>query len=252
MERPVTAATTGALAKHARVNYAELCARWKALRSRDDLTVREVACVGAPRTLLSVEIGDVHKPAIAISAGTHGDEPAGVHALVEAVERGDLDPRFSYRLWPCVNPTGFDRATRENADGVDVNRTFGRGGQSPEASAIVMSNRNRKFALALDLHEDDEAAGFYCYAYGDAPGERVVATLASNGIAIDPRGCLRPDPHAEAEEIGGLSYALLLVRNASPRALTFETPSGRALDERIAMQRAAIAAALSDFSQMIV
>ena len=56
--------------------------------------------------------------------------------------------------------------TRESADGVDVNRSFGRGGQSPEARAILTANRDRKFVLSIDLHEDCDADGFYCYEYG--------------------------------------------------------------------------------------
>ena len=234
------------------MNYEELSARWKALRTRDDVTVREVACIGAPRTLLSVEVGDPRLPAVSIAAGTHGDEPAGAAALLEAVERDALDPRFSYRLWPCVNPTGWDARTRANADGLDLNRTFGRGGSSPEAKAVIMSNRDRKFVLALDLHEDDDARGFYCYAYGSARGEAIVDAVEAAGLPVDPQRCLRPDPRAEAEEIGGLSYSLLLIRHAAPSVLTFETPTARALDARIAMHRTALDAALSDFSQMIV
>ena len=233
--------------------YPDLISRWKALRTRDDTTVREVACVNAPRTLISVEIGDQRKPCIALSAGVHGDEPAGVWALLDLVEREELDPRFSYRLWPCMNPTGFERGTRENTDGIDVNRTFGRGGQSPEASAIIMSNRDRKFELSIDLHEDCDGEGFYCYEYGDCDlGDRIVTSLEAAAYPIDRQRCLHPDAAKEAEEIGGLSYSLLLVRNAARRVLTFETPSAVALPTRIAMHRAAVRAALSDFSQMIV
>jgi predicted deacylase len=220
---------------------------------RDDVSVREVACVNAPRTLLSVDIGDQVKTAIAISAGVHGDEPAGVWALLDLVEHDRLDRRFSYRIWPCMNPTGFDRGTRESVDGIDINRTFGRGGQSPESRAIVTSNRDRKFALSLDLHEDSDAAGFYCYEYGECVlGERIVEAVEAAGYPVDAQRCLRPDPVGEAETIGGHSYSLVLVRNAARRVLTFETPSGRALEERIAIHRAAVTAALSDFSQMIV
>lgn len=230
-----------------------LVTRWKALREREDIAVREVACVGAPRTLLSVEIGDQHKPCVTISAGVHGDEPAGVWALLEIVESGELDSRYSYRLWPCMNPTGFERGTRESIDGVDINRTFGKGGGSPEARAIVTSNRDRKFVLSIDLHEDCDVTGFYCYEYGDcALGERICKELDARAFQVDAQRCLRPDAAKEAQEIGGLSYSLLLIRNAAQRVLTFETPSMRAMRERIAMHRTAVALALSDFSQMIV
>ena len=226
--------------------YQDIVRRWKALRARD-VRVREVACVGAPRTLLCAEFGEHGLPMIHIAAGVHGDEPAGPHALLELLEHDMLDPRFSYRLWPCTNPTGYDGRTRESIDGVDVNRTFGRGGSSPEARAIITANRDRKFELAVDLHEDDEASGFYCYEYGGANiGRSLVEQLASGGIPIDPREVLTPDPDAEAERIGGRTLTQLLMRNAARLGLTLETPSAvLPFAQRVAAHVAAVRLALS-------
>lgn len=218
--------------------YHELVQRWKKLRATHDLRVREVACVGAPRTLLCVEAGDSALPCIHVSAGVHGDEPAGVLALAQFVETNALDARFCYRIWPCTNPTGFDARTRANVDGADINRTFARGGSSPESSAIIMSNRDRKFVLAVDLHEDDETEGAYCYEYGDNfIGERIAPRV------------LHPDPLQEAEILGGLSLSLLLRRGAAQHVLTFETPSTKPLEERIAMHVAMLDAALRETSK---
>jgi hypothetical protein len=217
------------------VTYHELEQRWKALRQRSGMRVREVACVNAPRTLLCVESGDSQAPAVHLSAGVHGNEPAGVLALLELAESGALDPRFAYRLWPCTNPTGFDAGTRESGDGVDINRTFGRGGGSPEAKAIITANRDRKFALAIDLHEDDESLEFYAYEYGE-PG--IGVRLAGDRLR-------RPNPAGEAALLGGLSLSLLLSRNAAERALTLETPSDRALSDRVGMHVAAVQTALA-------
>lgn len=214
-----------------RPTYHELAERWRALRATHDARVREVACVGAPRTLLCVEYGNPHLPTVLLTAGVHGDEPAGPLALIALAEARELDPAFAYRIWPCTNPTGFDLGTRESVDGVDINRTFARGGFSPEAKAIVMANRDYKFALSIDLHEDDEADAFYSYEYG------IEDELFANAR--------RPDPAREAEQIGGLSLTLLLIRNASPRAITLETPSSaQALQERIATHVRAVRKAL--------
>jgi murein peptide amidase A len=245
--------------------YRELERRWKGLRGGGDLRVREVACVNAPRTLLCVEIGSDALPVVAIAAGVHGDEPAGPWALFDLVETQALDPAFSYRLWPCTNPTGFDAATRENADGADVNRTFGRGGSSPEAKAILMANRDRKFALSLDLHEDVDARGFYCYEYGGGEiGRAAIAALDRAGLPVDPleatlatagplddahctreRGRITADHFEEAALLGGLSYSLALARHAARRALTFETPGAAAWELRLASHRTAVRAAIA-------
>lgn len=225
--------------------YQDFAGRWKALRS-DRVTVREVACVGAPRTLLCVEWGDVRRASIALTAGVHGDEPAGPWTLLDMVASGDLDDRFAYRIWPCTNPSGFEAGTRDSADGVDVNRTFGRGGQSPEARAILTANRNRKFQLSLDLHEDCDAAGFYCYEYGGGSmGLSALRALEDAGYPIDPLRRVTPDQAAESAMLGGLSYSLAIARNAARHALTFETPVSAPLEARIAMHRTAARAAIS-------
>ncbi|HEY1655485.1 MAG TPA: succinylglutamate desuccinylase/aspartoacylase family protein [Candidatus Tumulicola sp.] len=245
--------------------YRDLERRWKKLGRGGELRVREVACVGAPRTLLCAELGDHRQPAVAIVTGAHGDEPAGPWALLDLVETQSLDPAFSYRLWPCINPSGYDARTRATADGVDVNRTFGRGGRSPEAKAILTANRDRKFRLSLDLHEDANAAGFYCYEYGGGSiGRSAIAALDAAGLPVDAleatfatagpldesnclreRGRIVADPFAEAAVLGDLSYSLAVARGAARHALTFETPSKAAWDVRLASHRAAVCAAIA-------
>lgn len=229
--------------------YQDLVRRWKALRASRGLAVREVACVGVARTLLCAELGDARSPSIALSAGVHGDEPAGPWALLDIVESGDLDDAFAYRIWPCLNPSGFEAGTRESADGIDVNRTFGRGGQSAEARAIVTANRNRKFALSIDLHEDCDASGFYCYEYGGGRiGLHTVAAVAADGYRLELLRRITPDPEAEAAELGGLSYSMAIARHAARHVLTFETPSRAPWDARIAMHRTAVRAAIAAIS----
>ena len=249
--------------------YDDLAAAWRALRPQTGLRVREIACVGAARTLLLAEWGDPKLPVVSISAGVHGDEPAGVWALLSLVDGGLLDPRYSYRLWPCFNPTGFEAGTRANAEGIDVNRSFGRGGTSPEAKAILTANRDRTFALSIDLHEDHEAGGLYfseaarpgrhggysaaltaavtaagfpIQALTDAfelgpPGAEVAHARGPGAVVVD---ALRETPFFER----ALPLGLVLVRRAAPCALTLETPRGRAPGERIAMHRVAVIEAL--------
>jgi len=249
--------------------YDGLVAAWRALRSRS-VRVREVACIGAPRTLLLAEIGPTEAPVVAISAGVHGDEPAGAWALLSLVRDGLLDARFAYRLWPCTNPTGFAAATRCSADGLDINRTFGRGGGSPEAKAILTANRDRRFALTIDLHEDHEADGFYLYeaARSAGPGRfagPVTAAVAEAGFELQQfgpgfelgppgseaaqtcsPGAVVVDGEREAPFFGdALPAGLVAVRRATPRALTFETPLGAPLPVRLAMHRVAVVAALA-------
>ncbi|MDP9110219.1 MAG: succinylglutamate desuccinylase/aspartoacylase family protein [Candidatus Eremiobacteraeota bacterium] len=197
--------------------------------------------------LLLAELGGGARHTVALAAGVHGDEPAGAFALLTLAEEDLLDSRYAYRIWCCINPTGFERGTRENLEGADINRSFARGGQTPEARAIVTSNRDRTFALSIDFHEDRDASGFYCYAYGGGGlGGHVVAAVAAAGFPLQTLppvqsvpGCLTPDAKLEAASMSGLSYNLALARRAAKRALTLETPSALPQGDRIAMHRIA-------------
>jgi hypothetical protein len=238
--------------------------------------VREVACVGAPRTLLMAELGDLHAPAVSVIAGVHGDEPAAPWALHSLVRDGLLDTRFAYRIWPCLNPSGYVAGTRTNADGQDVNRSFSRGGTTPEARALFTANRDRRFALALDLHEDYEADG--CYVYEplrrgcDARfSAAIVGALDEAGLPVQEltdrdgfdlgapadadvsdvgamyrlaRGRVLVDYELELRIFPGLPSSIALMYRGTPAALTFETPRPRPWEERIAAHRVAVTTAL--------
>jgi murein peptide amidase A len=243
--------------------YDDLVAAWRELRPRG-VRVREVACVGAPRTLLLAELGDGNGPLISISAGVHGDEPAACWALLSLVRDG--------RLWPCLNPSGYVAGTRENADRDDVNRSFSRGGTTPESRAVFTANRDRRFDFAMDLHEDYEADG--CYVYeplrpGFTPlfSERIVTALDDAGLPVQPlhdgyelgapagadpeemyrldRGTVLVDYETELRVFDGLPGSIALMYRGSPAALTFESPAPRPWDERIAAHRIAVTTALA-------
>lgn len=256
--------------------YATLIAEWRALRVMRDVALREVACVGASRTLLVGEIvGPPGAPVVALSAGVHGDEPAGPWALLSIVRDGLLDGAFSYRIWPCTNPTGYALGTRANAEGHDINRSFHRGGTTPESRAMIVSNRDRHFALSLDLHEDFESAGYYAYEPvrpGEMPlfGGPMVAALDDVGFPVQrfddeafdigyppearhlrtlERGRIHNDPDAERQHFRDeMPYSIGLLARAARYAITLETPRGRAWDDRIAMHRTAVATIVGELA----
>ncbi len=233
-----------------------------------------MACVGAARTLVLAEIaGPPGAEVIALSAGVHGDEPAAPWALLSLVRDRLLDRRFGYRIWTCTNPTGYERGTRVNAEGIDINRSFGRGGISPEARAIITANRDRTFALAMDLHEDFEAIGFYLYepvVQARAPySEAIVRAIDDAGLPVQElddafelgyapeahhlrtleRGRVHPDPDAERAFFPETPYSLYMLRRAAKRALTIESPRTQSWDDRIAMHRIAVVVAVDVLSR---
>jgi predicted deacylase len=251
--------------------YEELTVAWRALRLLG-FRVREVACVGAPRTILLAEYGDPNGPRVSLSAGVHGDEPAAPWALLGIARDGLLDPRYAYRIWPCLNPSGYVAQTRQNAEGDDINRSFTRGGTTPEARAVITANRDRRFALALDLHEDFEADGCYLYEplRPDATprfAAHIVAALDAAGLpvqtiggdfdlgtpaGVEPpyrleRGVVLVDAETELRVFPGLPQSMFHYRRGA-QPLTFESPRPRAWDERIAAQRVFVTTALAVFA----
>lgn len=254
--------------------YDELVAAWKELRRTGDASVREIACF-AQRTLLLADVINVPgAPLVALSAGVHGDEPAGPWALLSIARDGLLSRTYNYRIWVCTNPSGYELGTRENAEGRDINRSFNRGGTTPEARAILTANRDRRFAVAIDLHEDFEADGFYSYepvVDGTTPlGGAIVQALDDAGLPVQElddrfelgyppeahhlrsleRGRVLPDPDAERAFFSGTPYSLHMLRRSAKRALTLETPRRLAWDVRLAMHRIAVVTALERLRPM--
>ncbi len=100
---------------------------------------------------------------ILISAGIHGDEPAGVETLLAFLK----EKRFQkypneLTLLPCLNPTGYELGTRNNHADKDLNREFKLNAPSPEVSLIRNEFKN-PFDLTLELHEDVDSHGYYLY-----------------------------------------------------------------------------------------
>ena len=241
--------------------YHDLIERWRALDGRHGLRIGGLQYGEDGWTLLHARSNDWNLPAVGIAAGVHGDEPAGPWALLSLVEEGLLSSSCSYRLWPCTNPCGYIRGRRTNFEGQDINRTFGvpfvKRSTSHEAEVVLSMNATHRFALSLDLHEDCDAEGFYCYEYGDGGiGPKIIAALDEHGLPIDPlevtfalagpleeaycrreRGLVVADAGEEAALLGGLSYSLAMARHGARHALTFETPLSAPWPTRIAMHR---------------
>lgn len=94
---------------------------------------------------------------VLISAGVHGDEPAGVHAALDFLR--DVMPAygddFQFVVLPCVNPSGYEANTLETISGVNLNRSFRSGTTAAEVRAIEawLAQARPSFRVTFDLHE---------------------------------------------------------------------------------------------------
>lgn len=61
---------------------------------------------------------------ILIIGVVHGDEPQGKFLIENYLSLKNQTPKNKLLFIPCLNPDGLDLKTRENANGVDLNRNF--------------------------------------------------------------------------------------------------------------------------------
>jgi predicted deacylase len=118
-------------------NYSKIVDRLNQL----DLPLNLIGTVhDYPIYQLNLESSTNPSKSILITGGVHGDEPAGVEAALQFLERdnGTLLQRFSFIVIPCINPFGYVHETRENRDGVDINRSF----ETEEVSEVAIVKRN--------------------------------------------------------------------------------------------------------------
>lgn len=107
---------------------------------------------------------------VGIFAGIHGDEPEGVHALVQFIQllerRPELAAGYLLSFYPVCNPTGFEDGTRLSRAGKDLNREFWKGSAEPEVRRLEAELQSRSFQGLITLHTDDTSDGFYGFVRG--------------------------------------------------------------------------------------
>lgn len=218
---------------------------------REQLTVRS-----------GLDLLALHRPSnvsdplrVYISAGIHGDEPAGPLAIKNLISTDVFPAMFEVWVCPCLNPTGFQQNCRENCEGKDLNRQY----LQPAAREIIAHvswlQQQPSFDLCLCLHEDWESLGFYLYELNPdnrpSMAQRVIDDVShvcpidysdvidgrpASGGVISPAFApnLRPD----------WPEAFFLLMHKTRLCYTLEAPSDYPLMVRVAALEAAVKSAL--------
>ena len=125
---------------------------------------------GLPRYLFVGPRGGDTPIRVGIFAGIHGDEPEGVHAIVQFIQLLEAHPELAtgYYLsfYPVCNPTGFEDGMRFSRQGKDLNREFWKNSAEPEARLLEAELVSRSFQGIISLHTDNSSDGFYGFARG--------------------------------------------------------------------------------------
>jgi hypothetical protein len=107
---------------------------------------------------------------VGIFAGLHGDEPEGVHALVQLARLFEANPElaagYCVFLYPVCNPTGLEDRTRHSRRGKDLNREFWRNSAEPEVQILQAELESQSFDGLIGLHTDEHSKGVYGFVRG--------------------------------------------------------------------------------------
>jgi len=197
-----------------------------------------------------------------LTAGMHGDEPAGPQAALALLKEGYLDTR-AWTLCPAINPTGLAAGTRENGEGLDLNRDYLALRSAEVRSHAAWLSAHPCPTLLVSLHEDWETSGFYFYEINlgaDLP-DRAASILA----AVEAELPLEPGDSIDGHEIRSKAWvyhvpeadlpeswpeAIYLAKMGCPLSFTFETPSALAMERRVAGHMAAVKAAVKAAEEM--
>jgi murein peptide amidase A len=193
---------------------------------------------------------------IYISTGIHGDEPAGTVALRRCVEEDRWPANTQFILCPCINPTGLTAITRENKDGIDLNRDYRHPKTSETRAHIAWLNTLPRVDLALLLHEDWEADGYYIYEVNpnnlwpvspriiEAVREMcpIQPTSKIDGLWDCVDGIIHP--HLKPDDRPQWAEAVYMIVHKANQTLTLEAPSDFPLAFRVEAHVRALAAAL--------
>lgn len=171
---------------------------------------------------------------VGIFAGIHGDEPEGVHALVQFIQlleaRPELATGYYLTFYPVCNPTGLEDGTRHARSGHDLNREFWRNSPLPEVRLLEADLRSRAFQGLIALHTDDTSDGFYGFVRGATLTRHLIEPALAAAETFLPRNT-RPVIDGFAARRGVIRDCYEGVLSAPPQTrprpfeLILETPA---------------------------
>jgi murein peptide amidase A len=218
-------------------------------------SVEEIPATPKPNLLALTRIARESTCNIYISAGIHGDEPAGPLAVRSLLQRNAWPAGVSLFLLPCLNPGGFRLNRRENDEGTDLNRQYLQPKAEETLAHIAWLERQPSFDLCLCLHEDWEAHGFYIYELNPDNEPSLAESMTEAVGKVCPidyseiiegrpaaRGIIRPslDPRTRPQ----WPESFYLLTHKTRLSYTLEAPSDFPLACRSAALEEAVLAAL--------
>jgi predicted deacylase len=167
---------------------------------------------------------------LVITSGFHGEEPAGPLTLLESlpeIVEYSRDRDVGLRIYPCINPSGFEDRTRYNRSGEKPNNDFLRYEVAPGQwkGELYDGDRFLRWELhregpketraitaelhalpephaALDIHQDSYLGGActYAYVFGDHAAYAPLVEASAQRARVVRQALV--DEHHRANELG--------------------------------------------------
>ncbi len=244
-------------------NYSDIQARLASSLNGGIKTVHlgRVESNSASYSIEKIVLGRGNSKRVLISAGIHGDEPAGVETIcsfIEGKEYLTFIKSWEITLVPCINPHGYERGTRVNHEGIDLNRLF-KSSSPPREVALVQSLFAFPFDLTIELHEDEDSSGYYLFHSADSDLKTDLPTKIVNEVQkvmpvnrdsiIDgfpaKEGVI--DRVSEPESMDWWPMALYSLSSGTHICLTLETAPRFPMENRVNAHLQAIRTGLGSF-----
>ncbi len=259
-------------------DYQEVTAQVEKLKSTFSVqTIAEVRHKKKSLPLYRLVSENQAAKAVLISGGVHGDEPAGVYAILKFLQEhaASYQNEFKFFAYPCLNPWGFTTNTRSNHLRLNLNRHFSPQSKVTEVKAVLksLSQGPKQYLFTWDMHETplegefanqhpDEALPTEFYMWENCPdkrirvGYKVIAALEERGVPVckwktiytdlNSGGVIYyPEGFRNQKEYGAqTTFEAFLQTHYTPQAFTTETIDNVPLEERVQQQIIALRAAL--------
>lgn len=206
------------------------------------------------------------KKKVCLSAGIHGDEPAGIEAIIAFMEglkqNTPFLEKYQFTLFPCINPFGYEFDLRENGEKADLNRQFNQTSPSREVYLLKQGIEGESFDLFYEFHEDKDSKGFYLYELsteGSALGNKIIERVRERCPINDDRKIEEMPSQGgviytsfetlgfweRITQIGGWPQAIFFAKRGTPVCITAETPIHIEMPTRVNTHLTAFETALS-------
>lgn len=187
-------------------------------RHQNELSVKTIGLAeGEPIYRLDLPSHNPDAQKVLITSGVHGNEPFGVTATLEVIEKllydRSLRSQYHFVFFPMINPAGLKRGLRRTLNNQDINRSFKAGKETQVVRMLKEELRGEKFDLGLDLHGARFKSGFF------------VIKANQNDAGLASRALREMDPSSIiTSPTGNYPYNIPMTSNPNRTAYVLTSP----------------------------